>query len=102
MSELGFLAICLTNHKPQTKGTVLSVCICQKANQKNRPFGLHNHDNMLKISRLTRTRIIASLPCEIVLGDLTLPSSKKSFYHQGFFAVNGERFLSLGQCGEPS
>ena len=21
------------------------------------------------------------------------------FYHQGFFAVNGERFLSLGQCG---
>ena len=30
------------------------------------------------------------------------PPSKKSCYHQGFFAVNGERFLSLGQCGEPS
>ena len=28
--------------------------------------------------------------------------TKKSLYHQGFFAVNGERFLSLGQCGEPS
>ena len=81
---------------PQTKGTVLSVCTCKKANQKNRPFGLHNRDNMLKISRLTRTRIIASLPCEIVLGDLTLPSSKKSFYHQGFFAVKRRAVFILG------
>ena len=36
------------------------------------------------------------------LGDLMRLLSKKSFYHQGFFAVNGERFLSLGQCGMPS
>ena len=36
------------------------------------------------------------------LGDLMRLLSKKSFYHQGFFAVNGERFLSLGQSGMPS
>ena len=38
----------------------------------------------------------------IVLRDLMRFFTKKSFCHQGFFAVNGERFLSLGQCGEPS
>ena len=38
----------------------------------------------------------------IVLRDLMRFFTKKSFCHQGFFAVNGERFLSLGQCGMPS
>ena len=38
----------------------------------------------------------------IVLRNLTQPPTKKSYYHQFFFAVNGERFLSLGQCGMPS
>ena len=32
----------------------------------------------------------------IVLGDLTLPSSKKSFYHQGFFAVKRRAVFILG------
>ena len=38
----------------------------------------------------------------IVLRNLMQFFTKNSFYHQGFFAVNGERFFSLGQCGEPS
>ena len=41
-----------------------------------------------------RTRNIASLPCEIVLGDLT--QLLKSFYHQGFFAVKRRAVFILG------
>ena len=37
----------------------------------------------------------------VVLRNLMQFFTEESLYHQGFFAVNGERFLSLGQCGEP-
>ena len=51
---------------------------------------------MLNISHLSRTRSIASLPCKIVLGDLIPLFSKKSFYHQGFFAVKRRAVFILG------
>ena len=35
-------------------------------------------------------------------GRLIQPLFKKSLYHQGVFAVNGERFLSLEQSRKPS
>ena len=41
-------------------------------------------------------RSIASLPCKIVLGDLISLFSKKSFYHQGFFAVKRRAVFILG------
>ena len=37
----------------------------------------------------------------IVLRNLMQFFTEESLYHQGFFAVNGERFLSLGQCIVP-
>ena len=43
-----------------------------------------------------RTRSIASQPCKIVLGNLMRPPSKKSFYHQGFFAVKRRAVFILG------
>ncbi|MDY5878342.1 MAG: hypothetical protein SPJ46_01645, partial [Sodaliphilus sp.] len=46
------------------------------------------------INSLPRTRNIASLPCEIVLGDLT--QLLKSFFHQGFFAVKRRAVFILG------
>ena len=46
------------------------------------------------INNLSRTRNIASLPCEIVLGDLT--QLLKSFYYQGFFAVKRRAVFILG------
>ena len=41
-------------------------------------------------------RSIASLPCKIVLGDLIQLFSKKSFYHQGLFAVKWRAVFILG------
>ena len=41
-------------------------------------------------------RSIASLPCKIVLGDLMRLFSKKSCYHQGFFAVKWRAVFILG------
>ena len=56
----------------------------------------HNCSIILNISHLTRTRSIASLPCKIVLGDLIPLFSKKSFCHQGFFAVKRRAVFNLG------
>ena len=53
-------------------------------------------DIMLNINHLSRTRSVASLPCEIVLGELIPLFSKKSFYHQGFFAVKRRVVFILG------
>ena len=47
-------------------------------------------------------KILRPYHAKSFFGDLMQFFTKKSFYHQGFFAVNGERFLSLGQCGMPS
>ena len=47
----------------------------------------HNCDIMLNINHLAWARSIASLPCKIVLRNLMRLFTKKSFYHQGFFAV---------------
>ena len=41
----------------------------------------HNFNTILIINYLSRTRSIASLPCKIVLRNLTQPPTKKSFYH---------------------
>ena len=54
----------------------------------------HNCSIILNINNLSRTRNIASLPCEIVLGDLT--QLLKSFFHQGFFAVKRRAVFILG------
>ena len=62
----------------------------------------HNCDTILNINHLARTRSIASLPCKIVLGDWYNLFSRIHFIFRGFSPWNGERFLSLGQCGEPS
>ena len=62
----------------------------------------HNCDTILNINHLERTRSIASLPCKIVLGDWYNLFSRIHFIFRGFSPWNGERFLSLGQCGEPS
>ena len=43
-----------------------------------------------------RTRSVASQPCKIVLGNLMRPPSKKSFCHQGFFAVKRRAVFILG------
>ena len=51
---------------------------------------------MLNINHLTPARIIASLPCKIVWGNLMQPPSKKSLYHQGFFAVKRRAVFILG------
>ena len=56
----------------------------------------HNCSIILNISHLMRTRSIASLPCKIVLEDLIQPPSKKSCYHQGFFAVKRRAVFILG------
>ena len=42
------------------------------------------------------SRSIASLPYKIVLRDLIQPPSKKSFYHQVFFAVKRRAVFILG------
>ena len=51
---------------------------------------------MLNINHLARMRSIAFLPCKIVLEDLIQPPSKKSCYHQGFFAVKRRAVFILG------
>ena len=51
---------------------------------------------MLNINHLARTRSVASLTCKIVLEDLIQPPSKKSCYHQGFFAVKRRAVFILG------
>ena len=71
--------------------------ICRFQRLKNPPFRLfqcfryftsaHNCSIILSINHLVWTRSIASQPCKIVLGDLTQPPYKKSFYRKGFFAV---------------
>ena len=63
---------------------------------------VHNCSIILNISHLMRTRSIASLPCKIVLGDLIQPPSKKSYYHQGFFAVKRWAVFILGKSGRSS
>ena len=66
----------------------------------------HNYNTILNINHLTRTRSVASLPCEIVweifweIWFRFLP--RNHVIIRGFSPWNGERFLSLGQCGEPS
>ena len=62
----------------------------------------HNFNTILIINYLSRTRSIACLPGKIVLRNLTQPPTKKSYYHQFFSLWNGERFLSLVQCGMAS
>ena len=54
----------------------------------------HNSNTILNISHLARARSVASLPCKIVLGDLT--QLLKSFFHQGFFAVKRRAVFILG------
>ena len=56
----------------------------------------YNRNITLDINHLARTRSIASLPYKIVLGDLIQLFSKKSFYHQGFFAVKRRAVFILG------
>ena len=56
----------------------------------------HNFNTILIINYLSRTRSIASLPCKIVLRNLTQPPTKKSYYHQGFFAVKRRAVFILG------
>ena len=50
----------------------------------------------VNINHLTRTRSIASLPCKIVLRNLMRLFTKKSFCHQGFFAVKRRAVFILG------
>ena len=50
----------------------------------------------VNINHLTRTRSIASLPCKIVLRNLMRLFTKKSFCHQGFFAVKRREVFILG------
>ena len=54
------------------------------------------------ISTICREREVSRPYHAKSCGNLMRFFTKNSFYHQGFFAVNGERFLSLGQCGMPS
>ena len=61
----------------------------------------HNSDIILNISYLTRTRSIASPPWKS-FGRLIQLFSRNHFIIRGFSPWNGERFLSLVQCGMPS
>ena len=64
----------------------------------------HNCNTTLNINHLTRTQNITPLPkCWLSFWEIWcgfLP--RNHVIIRGFSPWNGERFLSLGQCGEPS
>ena len=60
----------------------------------------HNCSIILNINNLSRTRNIASLPCEIVLGDLT--QLLKSFFSSGVFRrETASGFYPWGKMDSP-
>ena len=104
------MTCCLENKFDYNAGTCLQYVSSALTafGEKPNPVGTwyftsaHHCDTILNINHLTRTRSIAFLPCKIVWEIYTNLFLRNHITISFFSLWNGERFLSLVQCGMPS